>query len=113
MASRITLSALALAVLGVTPAQAEESGQFEPAKSKSVMIGIGSTADRQPAAAMPRNPAPKGMQGNTNGGLPSIEGPAWNYQTGKRGPKFEVAALGGGGIENAPFLAHVGMHWRF
>jgi hypothetical protein len=53
------------------------------------------------------------MQGNTKGGLPSIEGPAWNYQTGKRGPKFEIAALGGGGIENAPFLAHVGMHWRF
>lgn len=113
MASRITLSAIAVATMLAVPAVAKDAGQFEPAKSKSVMIGIGSTADRQPAAAMPRTPAPKGMQGNTSGGLPSIEGPAWNYQTGKRGPKFEIAALGGGGIENAPFLAHVGMHWRF
>ena len=41
-----------------------------------------------------------------------IEGPSWDYHTSRRGPMFEVAALGGG-MENAPYLAHVAMNWRF
>ena len=47
-----------------------------------------------------------------DGEIQYIEGPAWDYQTSRRGPKFEVAALGGG-MENAPYLAHVAMNWRF
>lgn len=41
-----------------------------------------------------------------------IEGPSWDYRTSRRGPMFEVAALGGG-LEDAPYLAHVAMNWRF
>ena len=41
-----------------------------------------------------------------------VEGPSWDYRTSLRGPMFEVAALGGG-MENAPYLAHVAMNWRF
>ena len=41
-----------------------------------------------------------------------VEGPSWDYHVSRRGPMFEVAALGGG-MENAPYLAHVAMNWRF
>ena len=41
-----------------------------------------------------------------------IEGPAWDYRMSRHGPLFEVGALGGG-MENAPYLAHVAMNWRF
>ncbi len=41
-----------------------------------------------------------------------IEGPSWDYRTSRRGPMFEVGALGGG-MENAPYLAHVAMNWHF
>ena len=41
-----------------------------------------------------------------------IEGPSWDYRTSRRGPMFEFGALGGG-MENAPYLAHVAMNWRF
>ena len=43
-----------------------------------------------------------------------IEGPSWTYQTSRRGPVFEMGALGGGGVTvDAPFLAHVAMAWQF
>ena len=47
-----------------------------------------------------------------DGEMQYFEGPAWDYRTSRRGPLFEVAALGGG-MENAPYLAHVAMNWRF
>ena len=47
-----------------------------------------------------------------DGEMQYIEGPAWEYHTSRRGPMFEVAALGGG-MESAPYLAHVAMNWRF
>ena len=47
-----------------------------------------------------------------DGEMQYIEGPAWDYRTSRRGPMFEVAALGGG-MENAPYFAHVAMNWRF
>ncbi len=68
---------------------------------------------RQPlTAAMPRRAAPKGMQGNLTGEVQYIEGPAWSVQPVCRGPKLEVGALGGG-MESAPYLAHVGVDWHF
>ncbi|MEO6717141.1 MAG: hypothetical protein ABIM50_07820 [Novosphingobium sp.] len=45
-------------------------------------------------------------------GVQYIEGPSWDYQLSRHGPMFEVGALGGG-MENAPYLAHVAMDWRF
>jgi len=47
-----------------------------------------------------------------DGEVQYIEGPSWDYHTSRRGPMFEVGALGGG-MENAPYLAHVAMDWRF
>jgi hypothetical protein len=47
-----------------------------------------------------------------DGEVQYIEGPSWDYRTSRRGPMFEVGALGGG-MENAPYLAHVAMDWRF
>ena len=47
-----------------------------------------------------------------DGEVQYIEGPAWDYRTSRRGPLFELGALGGG-MENAPYLAHVAMNWRF
>ena len=47
-----------------------------------------------------------------DGEIQYFEGPSWDYRTSRRGPMFEVAALGGG-IEDAPYLAHVAMNWRF
>jgi hypothetical protein len=47
-----------------------------------------------------------------DGTIQYFEGPAWDYQTSTRGPTFEVAALGGG-MEDAPYFAHVAMNWRF
>ena len=63
-----------------------------------------------------RTPAParrprSGQFGN--GKTATIEGPSWSYQTSRRGPTFEMGALGGGAMENAPFLAHVAMAWQF
>lgn len=43
----------------------------------------------------------------------TIDGPAVTYRTSRRGPVFEAAALGGGAMANVPFLAHLGMDWRF
>jgi len=47
-----------------------------------------------------------------DGAVQYIEGPSWDYRTSRRGPMFEVGALGGG-MESAPYLAHVAMDWRF
>lgn len=47
-----------------------------------------------------------------DGEVQYFEGPSWDYRTSRRGPMFEVGALGGG-MENAPYLAHVAMNWRF
>lgn len=47
-----------------------------------------------------------------NGEMQYIEGPSWAYRTSKRGPMVEFATLGGG-VENAPYLAHLGMYWHF
>jgi hypothetical protein len=38
--------------------------------------------------------------------------PALYIQPSMRGPRFELAALGGG-MESAPFLAHVALNWQF
>jgi hypothetical protein len=48
-----------------------------------------------------------------SGATATIEGPSWRYRTSRRGPTFEMGALGGGTMENAPFLAHVAMAWKF
>ena len=40
-------------------------------------------------------------------------GPAYTYRTSRRGPVLEIAALGGGEMDNAPFLAHLGLGWKF
>jgi hypothetical protein len=42
-----------------------------------------------------------------------VEGPSWSYQHAHRGPVIEMGALGGGAMEDAPFLAHVALAWRF
>ena len=47
-----------------------------------------------------------------DGGVQYIEGPSWDYRMSRRGPMFEVAALGGGTVDT-PYLAHVAMNWRF
>jgi len=47
-----------------------------------------------------------------DGEVQYIEGPSWDYRMSRRGPMFEVGALGGG-MESAPYLAHVAMDWRF
>ncbi len=43
----------------------------------------------------------------------AIEGPSLNYRPARRGPVLELGALGGGGMADAPFLAHLGVDWRF
>jgi hypothetical protein len=47
-----------------------------------------------------------------DGQMTYIEGPSLSYRTARRGPVLELGALGGG-MESAPFLAHLGMDWRF
>ncbi len=47
-----------------------------------------------------------------DGEIEYIEGPSVSYQRSRRGPVFEAGALGGG-MESAPFLAHVGVNWQF
>jgi hypothetical protein len=42
-----------------------------------------------------------------------ISGPALTYRTSRRGPMLEVAALGGGALDDVPFLAHLGLGWKF
>ena len=42
----------------------------------------------------------------------TISGPALTYQTSRRGPVLEIAALGAG-MDKAPFLAHLGLGWKF
>ena len=54
---------------------------------------------------------PNGLR-DPDGPMQYIDGPAWIYQPAQHGPSFEIAALGGG-MYNAPFLAHVGMDWHF
>jgi hypothetical protein len=61
--------------------------------------------------AYPVVPLPAGVR-DPDGPVQYIDGPAWIYQTGRSGPSFEVAALGGG-MASAPFLAHVGVNWHF
>jgi hypothetical protein len=46
------------------------------------------------------------------GQIGNIEGPSVSYQRSSRSPVFEAGALGGG-MESAPFLAHVAMNWQF
>ncbi len=43
----------------------------------------------------------------------NIEGPAFSYRPTRRGPVVELGALGGGSMENTPFLAHLGVDWQF
>jgi hypothetical protein len=47
-----------------------------------------------------------------DGEIQYIGGPVWDYRTSRRGPLIEVAALGGG-MESAPYLAHVAVNWQF
>ncbi len=42
----------------------------------------------------------------------TFSGPALTYQTSRRGPVLEIAALGAG-MDKAPFLAHLGLGWKF
>lgn len=47
-------------------------------------------------------------------GLPeTVSGPSWSYRSSRRGPVVELGALGGGTIEDVPFLAHLALAWQF
>ncbi len=48
-----------------------------------------------------------------DGEIVYIEGPSWSYRTSRRGPVIEMGALGGGAMEDSPFLAHVALAWKF
>jgi len=116
MATNFNWAVFAFCALTAVPAFAAETGQdkseFVLAASKPASMSLAATPDHQSSVAMPRRPAPAGMQGNVTGEMQYVEGPSWTFQQGSRGPKFEVAALGGGMV-SAPFLAHVGVDWRF
>jgi hypothetical protein len=70
----------------------------------------GSTHTRQ-APISDRSLAVQGARYG-DGEMEYIEGPSVSYQRSRKGPVFEAGALGGG-MESAPFLAHVGVNWQF
>ena len=103
------------AASSVASKQAPVSNPMEPTRFE---LPAGSAVARQPVLAparsrppLRRSPANAAQFADSN--VEYIEGPSWSYQTSRRGPVLEMGALGGGAMEDAPFLAHVAVDWRF
>ena len=108
----ISLSAPAAAAGPAKSARIAASKQTPIAHSR---FDLGArTAQRRLETPRQENPSRPLRNAQFVEGEPAyIEGPSWSYQTSKRGPTFEMGALGGGATQDAPFLAHVAMGWKF
>ena len=111
VAHAATYEAGASARGNLTPVTFSQSGfVLRPTSGTDEIVVIGSRSRRFTPESRQSRAATGARFGD--GEIQYVEGPAWNYRTSWRGPLFEVAALGGG-IETAPYLAHVAMNWQF
>ncbi len=131
MTSTLLKGGLVLALLG-TPAAALAGDEVDSGGANAASGAVRASGPvRHGLAARGRNIAPgRSASGHGNFAPPSrgtlaatgerlatgqattFSGPALTYQTSRRGPVLEIAALGAG-MDKAPFLAHLGLGWKF
>ena len=116
----LALIGLSVPVLAAGPANSVRSSASKaiPATNRAAHSHFELTAGTAAAAPVVRSRTPaRAQRARTaqfgNGDTAAIEGPSWSYQTSRRGPVFEMGALGGGAMQDAPFLAHVALAWQF
>ncbi len=131
MTSKLVKGGLVLALLG-TPVAALAGDEVDSRGASGARATVGVSGPvHHGLAASGRNIAPGRIaSGHGNFAPPSrgtlaatgerlaagqaatFSGPALTYQTSRRGPVLEIAALGAG-MDKAPFLAHLGLGWKF
>jgi hypothetical protein len=84
--------------------------RYDMRQRAAPVLAIDTTRERQAPIPDRRMALQAARYGD--GEIEYIEGPSVSYQRSSNGPVFEAGALGGG-MESAPFLAHVAMNWQF
>jgi hypothetical protein len=116
-AALVALSAPATAADRIKTVTSRHSKQSAPdaviADSRFVLAAQPPYAKLMPQMLRPASASFVQVAQFGDGLVEYVEGPSWSYQHSHRGPVIEMGALGGGSMEDAPFLAHVALAWRF